>query len=568
VEDATPLASERARVLSQEWMGLSTDTTLAGATAGVERRIAVENDLYRAVFSTRGATLVSFILKEYHQFDQVTPVQLVDTTGAGALSLAFTTPASHNVDTRAFLFETSTLTSELQVGDVPTELAFETTVGQGRLRLIYSFTPDTYEVKLRIERERSDSYMTREGFELVWNGGLPYTESNHVQEAIKTAVFARSGGEVEGIDLQSDPYEEKNLSGQVDWIAVKNQYFAAVLMPGSPTAGAEIVGERTGAVDTQGHVKYFESRLQMPPAASGTDAFTLYLGPLEYYRINTYDLGLYDMVDYGWDIFEWMTRPIARFILIPMFNVLDDYIPSYGIIVFILAFFIKVVVSPLTRSSYRSMAQMREIQPELQAIREKYADNPQKQQEATMRLYKESGVNPLGGCLPMFLQYPVLIALWQFLPQSIEIRQQGFLWASDLSAPDVILQLPFRIPLYGDFVAGFCLLMGLSMIVQMRMQATPGVGGTQAKVMMYMMPILLFVIFNQWASGLNLYYLVFNILSAIQQQFINRSMEKEKATKMASGNGMASIPVGGTPKKKPAAKARRAGKGASRRAKP
>jgi YidC/Oxa1 family membrane protein insertase len=195
---------------------------------------------------------------------------------------------------------------------------------------------------------------------------------------------------------------------------------------------------------------------------------------------------------------------------------------------------IKIVVYPLTKKSYRSMAQMRELQPRLEAIKEKHADNPQKQQEATMKLYRESGVNPLGGCLPMFMQYPVIIALWQFLPQSIEIRQQGFLWAHDLSAPDIILNLPFTIPLYGNFVAGFCMLMGVSMVIQKRIQSTPA-SGPQQKMLMYLMPAMLFFIFNKWASGLNLYYLCYNILTAIQQRFINKSIEREKVEGGADG---------------------------------
>jgi YidC/Oxa1 family membrane protein insertase len=165
---------------------------------------------------------------------------------------------------------------------------------------------------------------------------------------------------------------------------------------------------------------------------------------------------------------------------------------------------------------------MKVIQPQMQAIQEKYANDPQKQQEAMMKLYREAKVNPLGGCLPMLLQYPILIALWQFLPQAIELRQQGFLWAADLSAPDPILHLPFTIPLYGNFVAGFTLLMGLAMIIQMRVQMQSQPSNPQTAVFTYVFPVMLFVIFNKLASGLNLYYLVFNLISVLHQQWYNR----------------------------------------------
>jgi YidC/Oxa1 family membrane protein insertase len=199
----------------------------------------------------------------------------------------------------------------------------------------------------------------------------------------------------------------------------------------------------------------------------------------------------------------------------------------YGVVVILMAVLIKTVVYPLTKSSYRSMAQMRELQPKMEEIRDKYDDDPQKQQEEMMNLYRETGVNPLGGCLPMFLQYPILISLYQFIPKSIQLRQKSFLWASDLSAPDKILQLPFEIPFYGDYVAGFTLLMGLAMIVTMRVQSTPS-GGGQAKAFMYAMPAVIFFIFNRFASALSLYYLFYNIMTAAQQKWINMQLEKEK----------------------------------------
>ena len=466
------------------------DSTIAGAREGEERIITVDTDLYEAKFSTKGATLVSFILKTYNQFDQETPVQIVDTTRAGALSLFFTTPANHNVDTRSFYFETDADSDVLTLGQPGEEasLRFSTQVGQGRLHQTYTFTAGEYEIGLRLEQENAGTFATQEGYDLVWDGGVPFSEDNPAQESIKTGAFARSsGGDVVGVTVDRDSFEEETLRGDASWIGVKNQYFVAAIMPQGETRGAELIGERIGEAGAPDVEESFEARLLMPAADGSGHDFTLYLGPMEYYRISKYGVGLYDMVDYGWDFFEWITRPVAKFVFIPAFHYLSGFIPNYGIIIIILAFFIKAVVYPLTKKSYRSMAEMRELQPKLEAIKEKYGDNPQKQQEATMKLYRDSGVNPLGGCMPMLFQYPVIIALWQFLPQSIEIRQQGFLWAQDLSAPDIILNLPFNIPVYGDFVAGFCMLMGLSMIVQMRIQATPS-AGPQAKMIMYLMP--------------------------------------------------------------------------------
>lgn len=523
---------------SPEPLEVVVDSTIAGVQEGQERLITVESDLYEAIFSTKGATLVSFKLKNFNKFDQTTPVQLVDTTLQGALSFEFTTPSNHNADTRTFYFDADQQGDLIRVdqeGDEAT-LRFSTPVGQGRIVQTYTFAQGTYEIGMSIEQENVLSFSTREGYDLLWDGAVPYSERDPTQELMKSGAYFRTvGGDVEGLTMMKDEYEEEGVDGGVSWIGVKNQYFAAIVMPQGDTRGADLIGERFGETDDPNVRELYHARLLMPvPLEGSIDEYKLYLGPMEYSRINSYDLDLYDMVDYGWDFFEWMTRPIAKFVFIPLFSLMSGFIPSYGVIIIILAFLIKLVVYPLTKSSYRSMAQMRELQPKLEAIKEKHGEDMQKQQEATMKLYKESGVNPIGGCLPMLLQYPVIIALWQFLPQSIEIRQQGFLWANDLSSPDIIFNLPFTIPFYGDFVAGFCMLMGISMVIQMRIQSTPS-ANAQTKMIMYFMPIMIFVIFNRWASGLNLYYLCYNILTAFQQRVINKNIKKEAEEEEQAG---------------------------------
>lgn len=505
-----------------------TDSLIAGARQGEEAFITVESELYQARLSTKGATLVSFVLKEYTQFDQQTPVQLVNRSEEGALGIVFTTPANHVVDTRALFFTPDYEDETLVVEDAPRELTFEARLGEGIIRQIYTFHPDNYEVELRVEEVGSEVLATGGGYELVWYGGIPFTEGNPEDEARHAGAYARSGGEVEYIDLNKAEADAQQLSGNVSWVAVKNKYFTSVIMPQQDTRGAEIEGERVGSLEEGNLWKDYSVRLSMQPPAEEPDHFRMYLGPIEYYRITDYGVGLYDMVDYGWDFFEVITRPLAKFIFIPLFTFLGNILKNYGLAIIVFSILMKIVLYPLTKSSYKNMARMRELQPKMEAIKEKYPDNPQKQQEAMMKMYKETGVNPLGGCLPMLLQWPVLIALYQFIPQSLELRQASFLWAEDLSAPDVILNLPFTIPFYGDFVAGFTLLMGLSMIVQMRIQSQPSTNA-QAKVMMYVMPVMLFMIFNRFASGLSLYYLVYNIVTAIQQQFINKSTEKHAA---------------------------------------
>lgn len=514
---------------------LRVDTSLVDAGAAEARLIIVENDLYQAAFSTQGATLRSFVLKEYQKFDQATPVQMVDTTRAGALGLAFTTPANHFADSRAFAFSSDFEGDTLRLGDDAAELTFTARVGGGALRMIYLFEPGEYEVGLRVEMDNPSSFLTSEGYEIAWHGGIPFTEGDVDEEAQRAGAFVRSGGEVESITLQKTPEETRRFTGDVSWVAVKNKYFASIIVPEARTRGAELDGEAYGESAQQSLYEDYTARLLMAPPDE-VQTFRLYIGPMEYFRLAAYRLELYDMVDYGWNFFEWMTRPLAKYVFIPSFTFLSNFIPNYGIVIIIFAILLKFVLYPLTKSSYTSMARMRELQPKMEAIKEKHADNPQKQQEAMLKMYKETGVNPIGGCLPMLMQYPIIIALWQFLPQAIEIRQQGFLWANDLSAPDVILSLPFTIPLYGNFVAGFTLLMGLSMIVQMKVQMTPQTNA-QAKIFTYVFPIMIFAIFNRLAAGLSLYYLVYNVVTAVQQKWINHRIETTKEEPTGNGRG-------------------------------
>lgn len=513
------------------------DELFGSVQTGTEELITVDNEVFTAVFSTKGATLKSLQLKEYMKSDRVTPVQMVDTTTTGALAVLLTSTQNHLVDTRSVFFQPNTDASQLSVTRDTLALEFRADIQGGSIIVTYKFTPDSYEIGYDIEMPNAGQFAARQGYELIWDGGIPFAEDNRKTEAMKTGAYARTGGDVVDVDLRKDAYQEESLNGSVDWVAVKTQYFTTVVIPTGPTRGAELIGERLGELDDPDLKEDYEVSLRIPSTDSGKDSYRLYVGPLDYYNLASYDLHIYDIVDYGISFFEWMTRPLAKFVFIPLFSLLSRFISSYGIVIIILALLVKGALYPLTKSSFKNMAKMRELQPKMEAIKEKYPDNPQKQQEATMKMYKETGVNPLGGCLPMLLQYPVIIALWQFLPQSIEIRQQGFLWADDLSAPDKILQLPFEIPFYGDFVAGFTLLMGISLVIQMRLQTSTTSSNPQMKMFTYLMPVMIFAIFNKFASGLSLYYLCYNVLTAIQQKYINKHLHDNDEEESTNGKG-------------------------------
>jgi YidC/Oxa1 family membrane protein insertase len=254
--------------------------------------------------------------------------------------------------------------------------------------------------------------------------------------------------------------------------------------------------------------------------------FLLYLGPLEYDEIKTLSVDLDMVMDFGWSFI----RPISKGVLYCLKEI-HKLVPNYGFVLIIFSFLVKLIVYPLTKKSYQSTAAMQTIQPEINKLREKHKNNPQKLNQATMQLYKEKGVNPLGGCLPMLLQMPLLLALFQVFRTTIELRAEPFIWwIKDLSAPDTIIHLPLTIPIYGDQISVLPILMVISMFIQQRMM-TPGAQQPQQKTMQYFMTGFFFLMFNSFPSGLNLYYTLFNILTILQQKLVPNSPSSTIKTK-------------------------------------
>jgi YidC/Oxa1 family membrane protein insertase len=230
----------------------------------------------------------------------------------------------------------------------------------------------------------------------------------------------------------------------------------------------------------------------------------------------------------------FIVRPIAEYILLPLFQFLHSFIPNYGIVIIIFSLIIKIVVYPLTKSSYQSMKKMQALQPKIAELKEKFKDDPQKLNKETMKLYSTYGINPAGGCLPILLQMPIFIALWGMFQSAIDLRLQPFIfWIKDLSTPDVIYDLGFKIPIFGvQQISGLALLMGITTFVQQKMT----VKDPNQKALVYVMPIMLTILFMSFPSGLNLYYFLFNLFSIIQQWYINRSAGEIELVPVANPN--------------------------------
>ena len=370
-----------------------------------------------------------------------------------------------------------------------------------------SFSPDNYTVKINLDFSEVKDLIYRD-VRFSWKGGLSTTEKDSVDDKTYFKVAVYQGEELEELKVKEGQNETKKLNGSTGWGAIRTKYFVSALIPKSPETirFAEISGRATN--QEQYDLAFVFDCFQ-------ESSFTLYHGPLEYEKIKSLDVDLDAVMDFGWSFI----RPISKGVLFTLKR-MHDYIPNYGVVLIVFSLLIKVLVFPLTEKSYQSTSAMQEIQPEVNKLREKFKNNPQKLNQATMQLYKTKGVNPLGGCLPMLLQMPLLFALFQVFRTTIELRNEPFVWwIKDLSSPDVIIDLPFTIPLYGDHVAFLPILMALSTYVQQKMM-TGAIQQPQQKMMQNFMMVFFFLIFNNFPSGLNLYYTLFNVLTIAQQKLI------------------------------------------------
>ena len=342
-----------------------------------------------------------------------------------------------------------------------------------------------------------------------WHGGLASTEKNRVDDRTYFKAYAYMGGELEELKGKLDKREEKKFSGETDWLSVRTKYFTSSLIPGSPT---DVM--KSALVSPGDSLETYDAYFVLD--VNSIPAFTLFLGPLEYERIKNLGVNLDSIMDFGWAFI----RPISKGVLYAL-KLMHNHIPNYGFVLIVFAFLVKLLVYPLTKKSYQSTSAMQAIQPEVNALREKHKSNPTKLNQATMELYKKRGVNPLGGCLPMLLQMPLLFALFIVFRTTIELRAEPFVWwVKDLSSPDIIVNLPFHIPIYGAHIAALPIFMVISMFIQQKMMMTGGAQQAQQKTMQYFMTAFFFLIFNSFPSGLNLYYTLFNVLTIAQQKLV------------------------------------------------
>lgn len=497
------------------------------ATADQEEEIRVETNLYSAVFSTRGATVKRFVLKEY-SISKGGSVQIIGGDGVGNLGILLPT-SEDTLDTSELLFKTTRKGVSLSQmnSDV---LSFVVKLDESRqIKKTYTFYRDRYDIDLRVEFRNMNDLVEGFSYLLTWRSGLESTEPDFDKDMQNAKAFTFQGDK-ETFSI-SKKVEEKTMDLPTDWVGIRTKYFAVAAIPQNVQGrGVKFFGEPVPRAGESVPWKKYGFDLQMPfeDQRTKTDNYKLYFGPLDYDIVKSYDVGLEQIVDLGPAIF----RPFGKFVLWS-FRLLHGIIPNYGWVIVVFSILIKVLLWPLTRKSYQSMKEMQSLQPVMQEINEKYKDNPQKKQEATMKLYKEYGINPLGGCVPMLLQMPLLYAMFNVFRSTIDLRGAAFIWwITDLARPDTIATLPFSLPLYGNTLNILPLFMGITMFIQQKISMKD----PKQKAMVYFMPIFLTLMFNSFPSGLNLYYALFNLLSIFQEKLVphkTRSPEELKEKKAA-----------------------------------
>jgi YidC/Oxa1 family membrane protein insertase len=405
----------------------------------------------------------------------------------------------------------------------------------GRLVKRLTFVNGSYEFSAGFEFQKMDSVLSNFEYQIVWEHGLRYAEHNSVDESGFAMAYASSGGEVTEVDAgKVGENKQQDITGVTDWVATRNKYFLAAIFPRSPRSEGAFLEGTALAMPDQGIKENYSLALKMPFRGGALEQaeIDVYLGPLEYDLVKNYGRGLESTMNLG---AAWIIQPISEYVMIPLLKFLRMFIPNYGVVIIVFSLIIKLALHPLTRTSMRSMRKMQALNPMMTEIREKYKDDPQKMNAQVMNLYKEYGVNPASGCLPLLLQMPILFALYAVFRSSIELRQAHFVaWITDLSIPDAMARLPFTIPFFSiTDVSGLALAMALTMFVQQKMTVTD----PRQKAMVWMMPIMMMLIFNSLPAGLNLYYFVFNLLSIGQQMWFNRQHKDEPLRKVDPKKG-------------------------------
>lgn len=477
---------------------------------GTEQRITVENDLVRIVFSNKGGQPVAVQLKKYKSYDS-TPVKLMGPEPQNRINYPINTGATGAKDIADLYFNAGQVTRNAD-GSQTIRFVLPSPAGQG-ITHIFTLPANSYDLNWNIDVSNPELLFSQNNLNLGWHATTQRAQFDVQDERGRySSVCYFEDNQFDYISMKS----EKALDKPVQWVSIAQQFFNTTLIAKNASFASGSIHQVKETSDSSNAVAHVDVSLQMkiPAAASANVGFTLYYGPNDFYILDKQAPGMSKIIDLGRNLYSFV-RPVNVYILMPVFNFFKAHIASYGIAILLLTLFIRLFTAPLVYSSYLSGAKMKALRPEIEAMKKRVGDDKQAVGMEQMKLFREAGVNPLGGCIPALLQIPIFFALYSFFSSNINLRGESFLWSHDLSTYDTLIHLPFYIPRFGDHISLFALLaVTTSFLISLYgMSMTPDQSNPAMKYMPYIMPVFLLLFFNSLASALTWYYTVSNLIT-------------------------------------------------------
>ncbi|GAB2481878.1 MAG: membrane protein insertase YidC [Cytophagales bacterium] len=502
---------------------------LAALAQGEEQEAILETEELKITFSTKGAQIKQVELKEFKDW-QMNPLLLLDEKSS-QMSLVLDSRMGE-MNLADFYFQPKLEKEETEEGTIH-RLTFTAGTESGTIKQIFTLKEGEYLVNKTFEVQNFQGVFTGNSLNFSWEDQVKAHEKDLAESRRKSQVnYYLSSGSYENLGL-SDDLEEASVAEPVKWIGFSQRFFTAGIIADSEFRAVNL-SQSTPADSSV--VRTMSAALAIP-FENGKSSFSFYFGPDKYKTLKQVTEGFEENVDMGYFFVSW----VNKYIVVHLFEFLEKYFSNYGIIIILIVFIIKLALSPLTYKSYIGMAKMRVIKPEIDELKEKYGEDPTKMQQEQMKLFSQLGVSPISGCLPLLLQMPFLFAMFFFFPNAIELRQESFLWAKDLSTYDEFIKLPFTIPFYGAHVSLFTLLMTVSQIIYTHFnnQLTTATG--PMKNLGYIMPVMFMFILNSYPAGLSFYYFVSNVFTFGQQALIKLFVDDAKIREKVEQNKVKNV---------------------------
>ena len=515
--------AENASAVQVKTLPMYKDSMLTQARLAEAQIYKLSNDKVEIEFTTRGAQPHSVKIKDYMTYDSTDLYLIKPDQSHYGISIY----AGENINTKDFVFQVAEHNDSLLVMQLPFAQG-------GYIQQVYALSEGSYMMQNELSFVGMGDLIPRNVsmLDIDWNVVIPRLEKGYKNEKQYSKLDYYFTGDKKCEEIGRGKDDSERISSKMKWFAFQQQFFSAIMTAGEEFASADLSVKYFAEDDPSRNLMACSARLRSD-FQGGSDSISIpyefYFGPNDYRTLKSYDLKYQTIVPLG----GWMVAWFSRLVIIPCFDLLGKFISNYGIVILLMTLLIKLLISPLTIKSYKSSARMQVLKPEIDKLNAKYPNekDAMKKQQAMMDLYQKAGISPMGGCLPMLLQMPILFAMFRFFPASIELRQQKFLWADDLSAYDSIWDFGVNIPLLGDHLSLFALLMAASMFIYSKMTSSqmsddPNMAGMKF-MSVWLMPIMMFFICNNLSSGLSYYYLLSNIITMGMTWYIRKFVVTE-----------------------------------------